>query len=323
MPSNEQLMKRINELSEEIKELRNDFRARNRHLHGRTWDLVRNNPARVDPVSAKLLMQIYREQAAKGEIHQFGDVAYSNFSQFGEDGVLEYIFELIGTTNKLVVEMCCGQATECNATNLIINHNWFGLLFDGDEKNISNGKVFFNNAVTSFRHPKLVNEWITRSNINELIASHGFSGEIDLFSLDIDGNDYWLLNALSVISPRVIILEAQMMLGPDREYTVPYDDNFVVGTHEFDGREIRMYSGASVRAYVNLCKRKGYRLVGHVGGISPNIIFIKDGVGEAYFPEIAVEDVFAAQSESVSDHYDRVCETSFENFEWVDLTENK
>lgn len=321
--SNEELLKRIEDLSLQLKDVRKELLQKNRHLHGETWKLVANKPARVDAGTRYMLLQMYRERAAKGEILDFKDVAYANYSQFGEDGVLDYIFALIGTTNKLVVEMCCGTATECNATNLIINDDWSGLLFDGSAKNIAEGRVFFNKLMVQYRQPKLVEAWITRSNINELIRDNHVSGEIDLFSLDIDGNDYWLLQALEIISPRVIILEAHMHLGPDLEYTVPYSDDFVVGACEFEGVPTRMNSGASVAAFNTLCQEKGYRMIGKIGVQSPNVIFMKNGLGEEYFPAVTVEDIFADYSPYFMDRCRRMREASFDQFEWVDLKSEK
>lgn len=306
--SKEDLLKRIEEVQRE-----------NRRMHIETRQIILNSRARVDVGTQKLLTQMYRERAKKGEVLSFRDVAYSNYSQFGEDGVLEYIFALVGTTNKVIVEMCCGSGLECNAANLIINHGWAGLLFDGSEKNIAYGKQFFNRLMPHFNRPKLIEAWITKNNVNELILENNVGGEIDVFSLDIDGNDYWLLEALEVITPRVIILEAHMHLGPDLEYTVPYSDDFVVGVHEFDGAPTRMYSGASVLAFKNLCKRKGYRLIGQSGIPSPNIIFMKNGIGEEYFPAVEVEDIFKDFGPVWMESYRRLREVSLDKFEWVDL----
>jgi hypothetical protein len=100
-----------------------------------------------------------------------------------------------------------------------------------------------------------VHSWVTRDNINELIASHGFSGEVDLFSLDLDGVDYWIWEAITVCSPRVVILEYNSMFGPTRAVTVPYDEAFDRQRHH------AMYYGASLAAWTKLAARKGYRLV--------------------------------------------------------------
>ena len=85
-----------------------------------------------------------------------------------------------------------------------------------------------------------------------------------------------------------------MHLGPGLEYTVPYSDDFIVGVHDFEGAPTRMLSSASVLAFKkNLCEEQGYRVIAKAGIPSPNIIFIKNGIGEEYFPAIEVEDIFS------------------------------
>lgn len=126
--------------------------------------------------------------------------------QNGEEGILLYIFSLIGTTNKKVVEISAGDRTECNAANLIINHGWYGLLIDGNKKLIERGIKFYSKCKdTASCPPFLKHAWITKENVNEIIKQEGFEGEIDLFSLDLDGIDYWLLKELSVVNHRVIV----------------------------------------------------------------------------------------------------------------------
>ena len=310
--SNQDLLERVENLLRE-----------NRSLHKETRDIIVNSKARINIGTQKLLTQMYRERAGNGEILSFRDVGYSNYSQFNEDGVLEYIFALIGTTNKVIVEMCCGTGLECNAANLIINHGWSGLLFDGSEENIAYASQFFNRHLSYFNRPKLKHAWITKNNFNDLMLENNIGGEIDVFSLDIDGNDYWLLKALEAITPRVIILEAHMHLGPDLEYTVPYSDDFVVGVHDFDGAPTRMHSGASVLAFKNICEEQGYRLIGKSGTPSPNIIFMENGIGEEYFPAIEVEDIFKDFGHVWMNLYRRMREVSLDKFEWIDLAKQR
>jgi hypothetical protein len=76
----------------------------------------------------------YRRDAAAGVVHDFESVEFRNHSQNGEDGILHYLFSVIGTTSKYVVEMCAGNGRECNAANLIVNHGWHALLCDGSER---------------------------------------------------------------------------------------------------------------------------------------------------------------------------------------------
>jgi len=125
--------------------------------------------------------------------------------------------------------------------------------------------------------------------VNELFEKHGFSGEIDLLSLDMDGVDYWILEALTV-QPRVIVLEYNTILGPDRSVTVPYSDDFYAYQDTPPG-VTPTYLGASLTAFVKLARKKGYRLVGcnHYGF---NAFFIRQGLAEEEIPEVAVADCF-------------------------------
>lgn len=237
-----------------------------------------------------LLSLKYKELLERGTtLPTFQDVELRAFSQNGEDGILLYIFSLIGTTSKKCVELCAADGIECNTANLIINHGWDGLLFDGNEENISRGNRFYSNLKdTCIWPPKLVKAWITVENVNSLILENGFGGEIDFLSLDLDGVDYWIWKAIDCISPRVVVLEYQDIWGSQKAVTVPYQPNFKAEFNEFGSPD---YSGASLAAFIKLGKEKGYRLVG-CQRYGFNAFFIRSGVGEDIFPEIIASQYF-------------------------------
>ena len=150
----------------------------------------------------------------KQPLPSFEDIEFRAFSQNGEDGILLLIFSIIGMTNRRCVEVCAGDGIECNTANLIVNHGWLGLLFDGNQRNIARGQKFYKiGKSTNTWPPSLIHAWITAENINHLIEKEGFNGEIDLFSLDMDGVDYWIWKALHVINPRVVVSGIQTHLG--------------------------------------------------------------------------------------------------------------
>lgn len=216
------------------------------------------------------------------------ETGFKVYSQFEEDGLLLYIFTMVGVTNKKVIEICAADGKECMASNLIINHGWNGLLFDGDEQNIQTGKDFFKaNPSTFLIPPKFVQAWITKENINELIFKNQFNGEIDLLSLDIDGNDYWILKAIIVCSPRVIICETHDIIPSELSLTMPYNPKFQY--HDLP-EDVKDYRSVSLLAMTKLCKEKGYRLIGsHKYGF--NVIFMRNDVGVDFFPEVSIESV--------------------------------
>jgi hypothetical protein len=225
---------------------------------------------------------------------EFADVEFRCSSQNSEDGILLYIFSLLGTTNRRVVEICAGDGFECNAANLIINHGWQGLLFDGDADQIARGRSFYSTCRNTWPSPPtFVNAWVTAENIDSLITSQGIAGPVDLLSLDIDGNDYWIWKALTCITPRVVVLEFNGSCGPEQSLTIAYRPDFCL-----DLTRQPYACGASLPAFVKLARLKGYRLVG-VQSLGINAFFIRAGLGEALLPERSVQECFA-RSERLS-----------------------
>lgn len=221
------------------------------------------------------------------KLPKLSSTGFQVYSQFEEDGLLLYIFSIIGTHNKRVLEICAGNGMQCMAANLIINHGWEGLLFDGSVMNVQAGRNFFSSHPRTWLQPPIfVSAWITRDNVNELVRENGFTGEIDLLSLDIDGNDYWIWDALNAVSPRVLICETQNAVPADVAVTQPYNKDYCMSSEEYDKRCF----SASLAAMKKLSERKGYRLIGgHRLGF--NAIFMRNDIGMEFFPEVCVQDV--------------------------------
>lgn len=235
-----------------------------------------------EAVAQKTLMHQYRLMASTGDMSpgSMREVGFRKYSQFEEDGILLYIFSLLPPVNRTCVEICAGDGRECNTANLIINHGWWGHLFDGNDQNVKTGKEFFSQCKDTFIYPpRFTKAWITAENVNELIATSGANGPIDLLSLDLDGMDYWIWKAITVIQPQVVVCETHNVIPADKALTVPYDPGFVYASSN--------YRGASLMAMCKLGREKGYRLVGtHRFGF--NAFFVKNGLGEEFFPEVDV-----------------------------------
>jgi hypothetical protein len=215
------------------------------------------------------------------------DTEFRCYSQNGEDGILLYLFSLLGITNRKVVEICSSNGIECNAANLLVNHGWQGLLVDGDQAQIEAGKKFYaNHPNTRFSVPTRSHHWVTAENVDQLIAHHGFAGHIDLLSLDLDGMDWWIWRAIQCIRPRVIVLEFNALLGPDRALTLPYNPQF-----RLNYSRQPYQCGASLSAFAKLGCEKGYRLVG-VTSLGINAFFVRADVGADLFPEIRPQECF-------------------------------
>lgn len=243
--------------------------------------------ARDSVVAQKLLMEQYR-LAQDGCLRGFRDIGFGVYSQHDEDGILLYIFGKIGVETYCSVEICAGNGMECNTANLLLNHRWTGLLVDGKSENVKIAKEFYlSRAETMHWPPDVVQAWLTCDNVNEIIQSAGYSGEIDLLSLDVDGVDYWMWEAITVIKPRVVVLEYNHLLGPEASLSVPYQADFVAEFTEFGSD----YAGASLQAFVTLGRIKGYRLVG-TNSIGTNAFFVRDDIPVELLPEFKPVDAF-------------------------------
>jgi hypothetical protein len=234
--------------------------------------------------SQLLLYHLYRDLAHRPErrLPSFAEVGFRCHSQFEEDGILLYIFALIGTTNKTCVELCAGNGIECNTANLILHHGWWGHLFDGDRRKVEQGLQFYRNSKQTFLHPPRFNRaWVTAENVNDVFRDSGVPAEFDLLSLDLDGVDYWVWKAVESVRPRVVVCETNNVIGPHDALTVPYDPAFERPKPDF--------AGASLAAMTKLANEKGYRLVGtHRYGF--NAFFIRRGVGEEVLAEVRPEE---------------------------------
>jgi hypothetical protein len=240
----------------------------------------------VDTGAQILLALRYGELAREGRaLPSFKQVGFRAFSQYDEDGILLFIFSVIGTTNKQSVEICAGDGIECNSANLIINFGWKALLFDGNQENVNRGMRFYSKHVLTLHdQPKYVNAWIEIENVNQLITQSGVSGEIDLLSIDVDGNDYWLWKAVDCINPRVVVLEYQGGLPSDRAVTIEYRRDYVSRSVSPGG-----FAGASLAALTKLAQSKNYRLVG-CNRCDLNAFFIRNDLAPDLIPEVKVEE---------------------------------
>lgn len=237
----------------------------------------------------KLLMLRYREYVAQVSLAPLTlrEQGFQVYSQSDEDGILLYLFALIDAGDGRIVDLGSSNVRGSNSANLIINHGWSALLVDGNEALVHEAKQFYgNHPATRLYPPKLIKTWITAENVDTLIAENGFAGEIDLLSIDLDGVDWWIWKALSCVSPRVVVVEYQDIIGPDRALTVPYRPDFVaMRSYRVNQGEAPNYAGASLPAFVKLGKEKGYRLVG-CNRYGYNAFFVRNDLGQNLLPEI-------------------------------------
>lgn len=199
------------------------------------------------------------------------------FSQFGEDGVIEKIFEIIPTTDEYIVAFGAHDGvTNSNARNLIVNHGWGGLLIEGDSARAAKLAEVYkdNDGVTTME------AWVYPGNIELLFEDAGVPENFDLLVIDIDSNDYYVWRAIHDYRPKVVLIEANPHFPPPQLMVIDF--------HPMNYWDLKtpLYVGASVSSLDLLAKKKGYELLYCMKPISPNCIF----VDAQYFPLFGIED---------------------------------
>jgi len=195
-------------------------------------------------------------------LEQYG---YKTYSQNDEDGIIEEIFNRIGTTDKRFIEFGVQNGIESNG-HLLLLKGWKGLWFECDNEAYKDINIRFYHSI---QNNKLVvgNELISPNNVNELFEKYEFIGEIDLLSIDIDGNDYHVWKSINVVKPRVVVIEYNAKIPPSVDWIMPFCEY-----HRWEGNDKH---GASLYSLQKLGEKKGYTLVGtNISGV--NAFFVRN-----------------------------------------------
>ncbi|MBG9944223.1 hypothetical protein ABE237_16080 [Brevibacillus formosus] len=203
------------------------------------------------------------------------------YSQNGEDGIIEEIFSRIGTTsNRYCVEFGVGDGSECMIKNLVTQHGWSGLAMEGDLNCCHKMAADY----AAYPQVKIKNELTTKENIARLLEENGVPKEFDLLSIDIDGNDYWVWQALSAYTPRLVVIEYNASFPPPQKMVIVYQPDFKWGG--------TTYFGASLSSLAILGTRLGYALVG-TDSKGVNAFFVRrDLLLQSGFPERTPEQAY-------------------------------
>ena len=229
------------------------------------------------------------------------DSEFRVFSQWGEDGIIQFLLRHVEVERKLFVEFGADEYNkESNTRFLLTNDNWAGLVIDGGQEHIDRLKQ---TRAYWLYNLKAVRAFITRENINRLLEENGVVGEIGLLSIDIDGNDYWVWKAVEVVSPVIVVVEYNYRFGGEVAVTIPYDERF----ERARAHPSKTYFGASLKALCLLAESKGYAFVGcNSNGVNAFFVrrdrlpaSVKEVTPEEGFVEAGFTEVFEADGEVV------------------------
>ena len=189
------------------------------------------------------------------KIKDFSEIEFSVFSQWGDDGIINWLVENLPIKSKLFVEIGTEDYRESNTRFLLMKRNWTGYLVEGN-------KTYTNDIKKQSIHWKydlnVVNKFLNKNNVNMIINELNLPGEIGLLSIDIDGNDYWIWEKIDNIKPIIFVCEYNAVLGDIKKLTIPYKKNFLRTKFHYSN----LAYGASINAFQKLSERKGYVFIG-------------------------------------------------------------
>lgn len=220
-------------------------------------------------LEAKNIIFKIKEHGVFDNIHE---AEFKVFSQFGDDGIIQYLINNIPMSRKMFIEFGVENYTESNTRLLLMNDNWKGLVIDGNKPNIE----YIKNDEIYWKHDLIaVSHFITKDNINKIISENGFNGEIGILSIDIDGNDYFIWESINSVKPDIVIIEYNSVFGKRSAVTIPYDPGF----YRTKAHYSNLYWGCSLKALCLLAEKKGYVFIGSNSNGNNAYFILKDKIG--------------------------------------------
>jgi hypothetical protein len=215
---------------------------------------------------------------------KLSDYEFKVFSQWGEDGIIQFLTQNLPIINKTFIEFGVEDFFESNCRFLLQKDNWDGFVIDASINNIKRLKssyFYWKHSITALC------SFITRENINQSLTTSNFDRNVGILSIDIDGVDYYVLEKLTNWSPHILIVEYNALFGKNKAVSIPYSSNFVRSKVHFSN----LYYGASLSAFVHLANKMNMALVG-VNSAGSNAFFVRRNLLNKKVTEVSVDDCF-------------------------------
>ena len=220
----------------------------------------------------------------KSRIDSLSEIEFKVFSQWGDDGIIQWLINNLNIKEKTFVEFGVENYAESNTRFLLMNNNWSGFVMDGSEKKVKqilNSYYYWKYDLTA------KTAFVDCDNINSLITERFPNKSLGILHIDIDGNDYWIWNAISVVMPDVVIIEYNSVFGLERPIPIPYKKIFT----RSDAHPSCLYYGASIRALYLLATQKGYSFIG-CNSAGNNAYFVRKDLLNEVVKEVSLEKGF-------------------------------
>jgi hypothetical protein len=227
-----------------------------------------------------ILSELNRER----RLTRLSDYEFKVFSQWGEDGIIQHLTRSLEIGHRTFIEFGVEDFFESNCRFLLMKDRWEGFVIDGSEAKIERLRTSY----FYWRCPLQAKAaFITRENVCALLEESGFGHEVGILSVDVDGVDYHLLEALEAWKASIVIVEYNSLFGAARQVTVPY----YAGFQRAKAHWSNLYYGASLPAFDALLARRGYALVG-VNSVGSNAFFVRRELLNDRVQEVSVAASF-------------------------------
>lgn len=248
------------------------------------FSIIFNINQRFDEIKINqgLILSILNKNKNTNNIN---DYEFKVFSQWGEDGIIQHLIQTIEIKNKTFIEFGVEDFFESNCRFLLLKDDWKGFVIDGSNSNIQRLK----NSYFYWRHHLVsIAKFITKDNINEILAKSDFEEDLGILSIDLDGNDYYILDAIQNFKPRILICEYNPYYGDTRKITIPYKPDF----YRTAAHHSNLYWGASLAAMTHLAHLKGYSLIG-TGSMGSNAFYVRNDLLNDKLDVLTVKEAYS------------------------------
>jgi hypothetical protein len=228
----------------------------------------------------RILVALNRSMSA----HRLQECEFKIFSQWGEDGIIQKLIAELPIAHHTFIEFGVEDFAESNCRFLMMNDNWRGYVLDASARGIAS----LEESSWWWKYDiRAKCALVTRETINSLLQASGFDRDLGILSIDVDGMDYWLLEAMNAFAPRILIVEYNSLFGSERKISVPYDPSFSRREKHYS----ELYFGASLPALAYQAARKGYSLIG-TESAGVNAFFVRNDLVGSTVPSRTVEEAF-------------------------------
>lgn len=247
-------------------------------VHNAALGQQRHDETKIN--QGRILTELYRARGGR----RLSDFEFKVFSQWGEDGIIQRLIAEVPIAHRTFIEFGVEDFMESNCRYLLMNDNWQGMVLDGSAANIERLRTsyFF------WKHDlRAEAQFITAENIDHLLGRAGFDVDLGLLSVDVDGMDFWILESIRCVRPRILVTEYNALFGPERIVTVPYEADF----QRTRKHHSNLYYGASLGAMTALAIARGYDLVG-TNSTGSNAFFVRSDVRPHSLPALSVAEAY-------------------------------